>query len=219
VPRASVRLASLGETTGTTTGVASTETSNTHKRGAVRTKIILWVACGVIILAVALGLGLGLRDNGDGDNVNSGGTEPPPKTPLPASLLARLGRLSSDPDNAFADQFSPQSQSVEWIVLDLTNSTTTGTIYGDEFSGGIIFTDETTANLPARLETRYALACLYFATNGPSWNHSFNFLSHEHHECAWNDNFNLSVSSNNLSTIGGVQCNSDLEIFSLTFSK
>jgi hypothetical protein len=218
VPSASVRLASRCETTATT-GVASTEANNTYKRGALRTKIILLVACGVFVLALAVGLGLGLRDNGDDDDGNSGGTEPPPKTPIPASLLARLGLLSTDPDNAFTNQFSPQSQALEWIFLDLTNSTTTGMIYGDDFSGGISLTDETIANLPARLETRYALACFYFATNGATWNNSFNFLSHGHHECAWNDNSNLSSSSNNLSTFGGVECNSNLEIFSLTFSE
>lgn len=37
---------------------------------------------------------------------------------------------------------------------------------------------------------RYALAVLYFALNGPEWNHQYNFLSADH-VCAWYQEFEI----------------------------
>ena len=65
---------------------------------------------------------------------------------------------------------SPQYQAFEWMVQDPNLN--------------IYFTD----NQPTphwRIYQRFALATLYFSTNGDKWNHNEHWLSYEHHECTW----------------------------------
>jgi hypothetical protein len=60
-----------------------------------------------------------------------------------------------------------------------------------------------------RVEARYALATLYFATNGDEWKDDLHFLS-PLHECNWT----TSSAADNISG-QGVGCNADMEIISL----
>jgi hypothetical protein len=77
---------------------------------------------------------------------------------------------------AFLHTSAPQSKALNWLMKDDTGS-------------NITTTD------PAILLERYAMACLYFSTNGDTWNQETNFLSNTS-VCDWNGNWGDSVRCN-----------------------
>jgi hypothetical protein len=85
-----------------------------------------------------------------------------------AALRLQLASLSSDP-SVLDDPTSPQGQALDWVLGDLQPSDL-------KLDGG----DE------ARIETRYALAVLYYSTKGDSWTFPTNFLEPVH-ECDWSN--------------------------------
>ena len=79
-------------------------------------------------------------------------------------LASRLSYLSSDP-SVMKDASTPQGKALEWLLRDI-----------DE--GGVAVDDD------ERVEARYALSVLYFATQGAHWKNKTNFLSTTI-ECQW----------------------------------
>lgn len=68
------------------------------------------------------------------------------------------------------DPSSPQSKAFDWVLGDPSLDTY---LYNDNIENW-------------RLLQRFALATLYYATDGPnSWFNATNWLSYEHHECQW----------------------------------
>jgi hypothetical protein len=98
-------------------------------------------------------------------------------------LQSQLAYLSSD-SNVWEDDSSPQFLALTWLANNDT-------------------VDE--RDIP-RVEARYALATLYFATNGDEWKDNLQFLSPNVHECHWNSR-----------SQGVVSCNADWEITGLVF--
>jgi hypothetical protein len=74
---------------------------------------------------------------------------------------------------AYLHALDPQSKALNWLMKDDTGS-------------NITTTD------PAILLERYAMACLYFSTNGDTWTQETNFLSNAS-VCDWNGNWGDSV--------------------------
>jgi hypothetical protein len=80
---------------------------------------------------------------------------------------------------AWEDPTSPQSKALYWLVH-------TDTDHHQHPQEHQQHSWTTSNEAQIRLETRYALAVLYFATNGTThWQDSNDFLSHLHHECDW----------------------------------
>ena len=79
-------------------------------------------------------------------------------------LLQIIGRVSSDNGTAIQSIGSPQSLAFEWLVSD---QTTNSSVYSDE-----------------RIIQRYALATLYYSTDGSNWLDNAGWLSKEN-ECTW----------------------------------
>jgi hypothetical protein len=102
-------------------------------------------------------------------------------------LQSQLAYLSSD-SNVLEDGSSPQYLALTWLANNDT-------------------VDEREIQ---RVEARYALATLYFATDGDEWKDDLHFLSPHLHECNWT----TSSAADNI-TGQGVGCNADMEIISL----
>jgi hypothetical protein len=101
------------------------------------------------------------------------------------SIQSKLEYLSEDP-SVFEDPSSPQSMALKWLV---DNS------------------DEAQLGSGVRRESRYALAVLYFATEGGTlWKDDLQFLSSAH-ECAW-----TSIDEADQ----GVYCDDDWNVVNLT---
>lgn len=105
------------------------------------------------------------------------------------TLVNQLKYLSSEP-SVFEDPDSPQSLAISWLAKE------------DESGLDLDNTD--------RVESRYALAVLYFATSGDNmWVDKLQFLS-PLHECEW-----ISESGSG----AGVGCDSEMRIVNLTIRK
>jgi hypothetical protein len=105
-----------------------------------------------------------------------------------SALENQLAYLSSDP-SVFQYASSPQRSALNWLVD----------------------TAEVNVGDKKRIETRYALAVLYFATGGPNnWHQDLGFLS-DRHECEWTRSSDLGS--------GGIGCDRDGRIINLQISK
>ena len=108
------------------------------------------------------------------------------------TLLETIGREVSDDIRVFNDRSSPQYTTLEWLAnVDPAQLNLTAT--------------------PAtELVERYAMAYLYFSTNGDNWNNKFHFLSNWS-VCDWN-NFSSTTSvvrttNSSFDAPVGVMCN------------
>ena len=127
--------------------------------------------------------------------------------PIQESLLSRLDPIIVD-YSVFNDTSSPQSKALSWLAekdetLQLLSSTESGT-GGD----GNNTSNSTTISINSRLATRYALAVLYYSTQGDtSWldgsNDNDSFMSPFLHECDWKINI---TDADLKSRYGGVFC-------------
>lgn len=83
------------------------------------------------------------------------------------TLLNRIGSLVADDEDELTDGSSPQYDAMDWLVND---------------DPAELDFDATSTSI---LIERYALAVLYFALDGDSWDSSYGFLS-EDDVCDWN---------------------------------
>jgi hypothetical protein len=94
-------------------------------------------------------------------------------TPVPTTLEGHY--LSLFPNDTIAaittdedlQNNSPQSKAFQWLLEDIAIT-----------NGSLLPDDE-------RLKQRFALATLYFATNGNRWTNNTRWLNHSDHECDW----------------------------------
>ena len=105
--------------------------------------------------------------------------------PSITALQTRLEHLTSD-SSVFGDSSSPQRLALKWLAEQ------------NDFGEG--------DSNQVRLETRYSLAVLYYATNGDAWVDGNEFLS-SMHECNWTSSSGLIA--------GGLKCDSSLQITGL----
>jgi hypothetical protein len=129
-----------------------------------RGPMLLYLAVAFLVIAVGAGVGIGLS----GSNEVEVEVEDEDEDPRPEELIARLSKFTTD-DSAWDDPESPQQRAIQWLAQEDQQ-------WRDDEDGG--------SN--TRLETRYALAVLYFATNGPAWFYNPGFLNPMTHECTWN---------------------------------
>jgi hypothetical protein len=150
--------------------------SNDRKTDNRHRKLLYVLACAcvtiVVVVAVAVGVIVGTRDdngnrkppppkaNGGGAN-NSGGMTRPVQTALQKELLSTLSQISPDKGLALETPKSPQFRAFQWLA---------DTDFSD-FSA-------------AELSSRYAMAVLYYSTNGPNWSNRDLWLSNSS-ICDW----------------------------------
>ena len=124
-----------------------------------------------------------LRDaTSDSSSSNKNNNNPPPlPTNITGSLEATyvLSLLPNRTQQTIVDQpYAPPSVALRFVLQDPAIS---DRVYPDW-----------------RIRQRFALACLYYATNGPhTWKRRDQWLSYDHHECDW---YTTSSSHNNNST-------------------
>ena len=176
----------------------SSTASNKERRKYILAAVVL-----LLLIGVGVGVGMALSSSSSSDNREESAVSPDPKgddmatktsdetsspTVAPptldpelwASLREKLMYLSSDP-SVLDDIASPQYKAMEWLV---------GWDYQATFSD----MNESDELFNQRLQNRYALAVLYFSTQGEnSWTDPLNFLSTSRHECDWNGDGNGSV--------------------------
>jgi hypothetical protein len=154
------------------------------------------IACIIVVIGVSVGVAVAVTSGGD-DDVPISALSPTaaPKADIAylsdraVTLKPVLEYLSSDP-SVLEDPTTPQYGALVWLA-DL---------------------DEAVID-PAdslRLETRYALATIYYATDGDNWFQNLGFLS-PMHECDWN------VETEQFPA--GFSCNSEEEVFSLNLGE
>lgn len=113
-------------------------------------------------------------------------------TPLAAKDDSFAGKgptasATTSPPNASS---SSSATSIESRVLDLLPEDTLLALNNDGSnqakSYSWLMADPSLPNYSdARIVQRFALANLYFATNGPDWTNNTHWLSYDHHECDW----------------------------------
>ncbi|CAB9521894.1 Leucine Rich Repeat [Seminavis robusta] len=95
-------------------------------------------------------------------------TSHPSQAPTSAPSMSLEGRiealLEEDTLLALEDPASPQSKAFEWLLDDSDKLWS----YSDD-----------------RIKQKFALAALYYATNGEFWAENSNWLNHSVHECEW----------------------------------
>jgi hypothetical protein len=155
------------------------------------------VVCFIIVLiAVAVGVGVAVAspDCKDCDTpapTEARATEAPTskssESPRLVLLRDALIHLSPDP-SVLQDPTTPQYDALVWMA--------------DEDEAAIDVDDT------RRLEVRYALAALYYATNGDNWFQNLGFLSPQH-ECKWFVELEL---DDNTTSVDGVLCDEEDEV-------
>ena len=84
-------------------------------------------------------------------------------TPVPTAPVFAGEAVPNFTLSAWNDPTSPQSKAREWLQLDPNVASYT----------------------PYRKFQRFALATLYYSTNGLRWQNATNWMSYEQHECKW----------------------------------
>jgi hypothetical protein len=163
--------------------------------------VLVAVAVGAGVLGAAAGGDSGSSDppkppppGGDNDdNDDNDGPEEPTAAPSISrrvELLAAIGAtiVENEPDALTSPATSPQGKALDWLA------------YADEAN-----LDLTTVR-PSVLVERYALAVLYFGTNGPtSWTNRYGFLNASS-VCSWYEDLG-SDSYNGVSCQDGISVN------------
>ena len=106
------------------------------------------------------------------------------------SLAEIVAPLASDGDDVSDEEYiAHRTLALEWLTDDLART--------------YIRSNNTFAGRSAlRIQQRYVLALLYYATKGNSWYDKVNFLSHDD-ECSWNDKRIIPASERLALDVGG----------------
>ena len=148
-----------------------------------RRSVLILVAVLVAIVAVVVVVVVATTRNTKVDESPANQTQE--ADPSITALQTRLEHLTSD-SSVFGDSSSPQRLALKWLAEQ------------NDFGEG--------DSNQVRLETRYSLAVLYYATNGDAWVDGNEFLS-SMHECNWTSSSGLIA--------GGLKCDSSLQITGL----
>ena len=145
----------------------------------------IWMLLLLVVVAVVVIIVVALPKKKDAVKTTNDSQNDDLVDPRKAALQASFESMTANM-SVFDDPLSAQSLALGWLV---------------ERDG--VAADETD-NI--RLQTRYALAVLYYATNGDGWIDKNSFLSSVH-ECNWTSSPGLIA--------GGITCDASLQITSL----
>jgi hypothetical protein len=177
----------------------STMVEDLEDENLFRKEVWAVVCCIIVLIGVAVGVGVAVASPECDDCVIS---TPSPtdasiaESPRLVLLREALMHLSTDP-SVLQDPATPQYDALVWMA--------------DEDEAAIDLEDTN------RLEVRYALAALYFATNGDNWFRNLGFLSPTH-ECDWF--VELDQGENSTTTVAaGVSCNDEDEVLAIKLGR
>ena len=184
--------------------------------GALLLCLIVGVAVGVVVMSVGNRADEAIQPNSD---ASSAATIPISRQDRWTQFRKQLQPLSSNP-SALDDPTTPQYQALAWLAFDDYD---TMLIETDGEAQEIISDREARDAWFSRLEARYALAVLYFSTNGKNWNEVNHFLSPTTHECdwskppyTWTDSYSSpEVKANHVV----IECDESFQLKSLVMSK
>lgn len=141
----------------------------------------------VAILVIAVGAGVGVAVSGGGDDKKDAGLSQASPSPAPTAdplldeLMDRLSKFTTD-QSVWEDPESPQVKALYWLVQE-----------------DLEWQQEEDVTLQyQRLETRYALAVLYYSTTSTTtsnWFDRLGFMDPSKHECLWNKYYSSDVDS------------------------
>ncbi|CAB9510935.1 Leucine Rich Repeat [Seminavis robusta] len=148
--------------------------SKQRQNDQLKQTLIAASCCIPVIVVIVLLLVLLSKNSSSSNDANN---TPSPATASPTSAVSQEPTtidqymLSLLPNETVAaietDPASPQGRAFQWLQEE----------------------GETTSNIHylshQRIKQRFALATLYFATNGADWTNSTNWLDHGVHECEW----------------------------------
>jgi len=149
-----------------------------------------WIVGGVLVIAAIVAIVLGVTLSGK----NGSSTDTPP-TPAPTftteSYLTEL--FLSTSGKPLLTNGSPQNKALNWMVND------------DTYTANHLSRTNTTSGDDWVLKERYAMATLYYATNGEYWSDQLRFLSNIS-ICEWP---NLGENETDAVTDNEVDCKDD----------
>ena len=184
----------LGEVPDAECGVAAVSSFSREQKeyeGDVQKGIAILLLSGIIVVAVTVGVAIAATNKGKSSVPIMSPAAEITQTPAPTCRLeiiqSNLEHLSRN-SAVLNDPTSPQYYALTWIA----NDDEAKIDEGDQ----------------ARLESRFALATFFFATNGANWDDDLGFLNSVH-ECNWKSNV----------TGEGVGCNEDDEIKRIIIGK
>jgi hypothetical protein len=165
---------------------------NTNKNGPYRKRSFQTIVGFLLIIGVSIAAGALVslhKQQGDG-MAKPDGSAQKDESLRQSIIRSKIEYLNSN-SSVFDDPTSPQGLALTWLAK--------------EDAADIDEDDQ------ARLETRFALAELYFATQGETWNDRLRFLTGVH-ECYWTSSTYSADKSPR-----GIECNSDEQVIGLTF--
>jgi Leucine-rich repeat (LRR) protein len=125
-------------------------------------------------------------------------------------LIPLSVKYSQNKNNAASPEASARMRQTTAFLLDYMDHASLSTAGSPQHRAAQWMADTDELQLPLERESspaflqRFALATLFFATQGDTtWTHKINFLSNQH-ECDWNANF---VRDDNITVLMGVMCN------------
>ena len=158
------------------------QTNRESHAGTTKKKTVVIIMTTVFCLIVTIGIVVALVIATSDKRQNKTNEYEDLVLTLQSHLIA--SNVVSNDWSVFDDEpLSPQSQAIHWMVYNDTEVTRT-LLSSSSFSPSAAVEDNANYGW-VRVKTRFALAVLYYSTNGKEWYNQYNFLSPNVHECSW----------------------------------
>jgi hypothetical protein len=168
-----------------------------EENGDFRKEVWAVICCVILIIIIGVTVGVSYEVTAAPSPTAAPTTSPTisSESDRVVTLKSVLKHLSSDP-SVLEDTTTPQYGALVWLA---------------DLDEAAIDLEDTN-----RLEVRYALAALYFATNGDNWFQNLGFLSPTH-ECDWF--VELDQGENSTTVAEGVSCNDEDEVLAIKLGR
>ena len=203
----------VGQATQPKNGISRVESGTNNKKDG--KYLPLWLV-GMIVVFLAVGIFVGVwlvQFNSERERQSINGEDKVLAVPISrperwSAFRKRLEYLSPDP-SVLDDPTTPQYQALEWLVLEDEETMLTET---SPVTQKIIADQGAQETWYRRVESRYALAVLYYSTDGDHWKHSFDYMSPTVHECDWCKTFEADH-------VSSIRCDESSQLTELVMSK
>jgi hypothetical protein len=144
----------------------------------------------IVVICIVVPVSVKLTSNNNNDDKTTTTPTPslqptrPPTTP-PTNINWTKEQIqdilfpSISSTDSLEDPNSPQSQALDWMTTPQSDDE------GGGSNGASIVTGPDAKSVEWRIIQRYALAVLYYSTNGNEWKNQYGYLDVNKHECDW----------------------------------